>query len=69
MRAYKDATASTAVKRTFKEWKRMAQLALWIREGNGNIEDEEKFTGIFKRLLDDPIDEVRKAAGRNETFS
>ena len=42
----------------------MAELAIKIRSGNKNPtwidEQEKKFTGIFKRLLTDPIEEIEK---------
>ena len=63
-RGHSDKTFDEATGSVNKEWKRMAKLALTIREGRGNPiwleEQEKKFTGIFKRLLEDPIDEVRK---------
>lgn len=48
-----------------KEWKHMARLAVQIREGRNNnpewVENQQsKFTGIFKRLLTDPIEDVKK---------
>jgi hypothetical protein len=49
-----------------KEWKKMARLALQIREGRGNPlwveQNTSKFTGIFRRLLEDPIEEVQREA-------
>lgn len=66
MRAYRNPTAEQAIGSMNKEWTRMARLALQIREGRKNPswieENEKKFTGIFRRLLEDPIDEVRKEA-------
>ena len=66
MRAYADYTAEYGVGNVTKEWRYMANLAVIIREGRGNplwiAEQEKKFAGIFKRLLTDPIDEVKKEA-------
>lgn len=66
MRPYRNPTADKAIGSMNKEWGQMAKLALRIREGRGNPfwveENSKKFTGIYKRLLDDPIDEVRKEA-------
>lgn len=66
MKPYRDPTAYRAIGSINKEWEQMARLALQIREGRRSPswveENTKKFTGIYKRLLDDPIDEVRKAA-------
>lgn len=67
-RAYKDNTSDTAIDSVNKEWRDMAKLAVYIREGRAKPswveEQEKKFTGIFKRLLVDPIEEVMKETGR-----
>jgi hypothetical protein len=46
----------------------MAKLAVMLREKNNDPtwteKQEAKFTGIFRRLLTDPIEEVQKEAGR-----
>lgn len=67
-RGHKDPTCDEAVGAADKEWQRMVKLALQIREGRMRIEAEEKyassFTGIFKRLLTDPIDELKKEIRR-----
>lgn len=64
MRSHSDWTADTAVGTVDKEWRQMAELAIKIRSGNKNPtwidEQEKKFTGIFKRLLTDPIEEIEK---------
>jgi len=66
MRPYRNPTADKAIGAMNQEWGQMARLALQIREGRRNPswieENTKKFTGIYKRLLDDPIDEVRKEA-------
>ena len=63
-RGHKDKTFDEATGAVNKEWKQMAKLAIKIRENRGSPvwieEQEKKFTGIFKRLLEDPIEEVRK---------
>ena len=68
MKGKRDFTADHAVGHVAKEWRSMASLAIKVREGRANpswIEEQrKKFTGIFKRLLDDPMDEVYKSAGR-----
>ena len=69
MRYYSDWTAETAVGNANKDWKRMATIALKIRENRCNPEwaDEQikTFTGIYKRLLTDPIEEVQKEARKH----
>ena len=68
MRAYRDTTSDLAIDRTHRQWRRMAALALQIRSGRCKpdyVEEQEKqFTGIFRRLLTDPIDEVKKYISR-----
>ncbi len=68
MRDHKDKTANVAVSYVDKEWRYMASLALQIRGGHCNPswadEHEKLFTGIFRRLLSDPIEEVQKYARR-----
>ena len=60
---HSDKTADSAIGSVTKEWKQMAAIAIKIREGRCNPvwadEHIPMFTGIFKRLLEDPIDEVR----------
>ncbi len=64
---YSDHTFEHAMGNVNKEWKEMARLALIIRDGRCNPvwadEQMHKFTGIFKRLLEDPIEEVKEEAG------
>lgn len=58
-------TQEKAVGSVNYEWKQMAKLALRLRTtGFANPtwieEQKKKFTGIFKRLLTDPIEEVQR---------
>lgn len=66
MRAYRDFTQQLAVGLAQKEWREMAKAAVQIREGRASAAYAERmlplFTGIFRRLLNDPIDEVKKEA-------
>lgn len=66
MRDHRDRTMDEAMSRVNREWRQMSRLALAIRTRNDHpawINEKIKlFTGIYKRLLDDPIDEVRKSA-------
>lgn len=68
MRGYSDHTSEMAIGAANKEWQQMAKLALKLRSGNCKsswaMEQEAKFIGIYKRLLDDPIEEVQKEAWR-----
>lgn len=68
MKSYRDPTMSGAVRKTDKEFSAMAKLALTIREGRRPpawIEENSKlFTGIYARLLTDPIKEVEIEAAR-----
>jgi len=67
MKPYRDYTQQRAVGSVQKEWKQMARLALLIRTANvapdWADEKEKEFTGIYKRLLEDPIEELRRQAG------
>ena len=69
-RAYRNETYDRATSAVAKEWRNMAKLAVIIREKNCNPiwadQMEEKFTGIFRRLLEDPLEEVIKEAGMEE---
>lgn len=66
MRDHTDHTADDAIGRAHKEWRRMAAVAVKIRQNRCNPEwaDEQlkSFTGIYKRLLTDPIEEVQMQA-------
>jgi hypothetical protein len=68
MRSHSDKTAETAIGSVDKEWRMMANIALLIREGHCHPawadEQSAKFTGVYKRLLTDPLDYVRKEARR-----
>ena len=66
-KAYRNETYDRATGSVAKEWREMAKLAVKIRERNCNPawadSMEKKFTGIFRRLLEDPLEEVIKEAG------
>lgn len=68
-RPYADYTCDKAVGNANKEWKTMARLALKLRKYNCTPAFEEenlpKFTGIYKRLLTDPIEEIEAMVGAN----
>ena len=55
--AYPDPTANQAIYNVSVEWNRMRKLALQLRL-NGEEPDPELFTGIFRRLLTDPLEEL-----------
>ena len=67
-KGYRDPTNDSAIGSVDKEWIQMAKLAVRIREGHCNplwAEKQSKvFTGIFRRLMEDPIEEVKHEAGR-----
>ena len=58
--SHRDPTADRAVGSVNREWGRMISLALKIRRSPGqtNPEAEREFTGIYRRLLTDPLDEL-----------
>ena len=68
MRGYRDNTADIATSKADQEWREMIKLAIKLRETNNNsnwiAKMEEKFTGIFARLLTDPIEELHKELRR-----
>ena len=67
-KGHRDPTFDNATGHVDKEWKQIAKLAVKVRElqcDPEEVEQQEKlFTGIFKRLLEDPIEEVKREAGR-----
>ena len=67
MRAYANPTLDRAIGTVDKEWKEMTRLAINLREGRISSREaeefEKKFTGIFKTLLEKPIEELKKETG------
>ena len=55
--AYPDPTANQAIYNVSAEWNRLRRLALRLRL-NGEEPNPELFTGIFRRLLTDPLEEL-----------
>ena len=55
--AYPDPTANHAIYNVSVEWNRMRRLALRLRL-NGEKPSPELFTGIYRRLLTDPLEEL-----------
>jgi len=54
-----DPTANAALGSVSREWNQMARLALRIRQSGDTAWAEcesRRFTGIYKRLLTDPIE-------------
>ena len=65
MRHYSDPTASRALGAVQREWLQMARLALRLRTGRCAPDDgalAARFTGIYRRLLTDPLEEVERLA-------
>ena len=62
MKPYKDSTMERACGRLGSEWKYMVRQAIRIREGKYSLNEEneyrKQFTGIYKRLLTDPLSEL-----------
>ena len=61
--AYPDPTANQAIYNVSVEWNRMRRLALRLRL-NGEEPDPALFTGIFRRLLTDPLEELMDLPNR-----
>lgn len=61
---YNDPTFDRAAGSVDKEIKIMTRLAIDIQEGRGNParleEMRSKFTGIYARLLEEPVEELKK---------
>lgn len=65
MRKYSDPTANQAIGSINHQWKKMARLALKIRtspDSEWAQRESRHFTGIFKRLLTDPIESLDESA-------
>ena len=61
--AYPDPTANQAIYNVSVEWNRMRKLAIRLRL-NGEEPDPGLFTGIFQRLLTDPLEELMELPDR-----
>ena len=57
---HRDPTADRAVGSVSKEWNRMLALAIRIRQSPQGVtaEMERQFTGIYRRMLTDPLEEL-----------
>ena len=62
---YPDPTANQAIYNVSVEWNRKRRLAIRLRL-NGEEPDPELFTGIFRRLLTDPLEELMDLPNRKE---
>ena len=58
-RTYPDPTANQAIYNVSVEWERKRKLAIRLRL-NGEEPDPLQFTGIFRRLITDPLEELMK---------
>lgn len=64
-RYHNDPTANRAVGAVDREWRRMKELAKWVRACQRGTKEEQawarqaarRFTGIFERLLHDDTEE------------
>ena len=68
---HRDPTAERAIGTVNREWNRMVRLAIRVRQNPQyqTPEVEQEFTGIYRRLLTDPLDELLKEApkGKNDS--
>lgn len=62
MATHSDPTANAAVGAVGREWKRMIRMALVLRRTNREPSEKERslFTGIYSRLLREPVDVLEK---------
>ena len=71
MATHSDPTASRAIGAAEKEWRRMTVLAYRLRtdpKAAAKVQNPRSmFTGIFSRLLTDPLEELEKAAFGKKT--
>ena len=71
MYTHSDPTANRAIGAAEREWKRMTVLAYRYRTDPGTAErigDSQRiFTGIFSRLLSEPLEELEKAVFARKT--
>ncbi len=62
MAVHRDPTANAAVGAVGREWKRLVRTAIKLRKTNREPSEEERslFTGIYGRLLTEPIETLEK---------
>ena len=62
MANHRDPTAEAAVGAANREWKEMIRKAIVLRKTGWELtpEEERQFTGIYRRLLEDPEAELEK---------
>ena len=65
---HRDPTADRAIGAVNRDWRRMAALAVKIRRTPGALtpEAERAFTGIYRRLLTDPLEELLKETAKGK---
>lgn len=63
MAVHNDPTANMAIGSVNREWKRMVRKAIALRKSNREPSPEERrmFTGIYKHLLTEPMDELEES--------
>ena len=68
---HRDPTGDQAIGAVNREWNKMVKLAVRIRQNpqSQKPEVERMFTGIYRRLLTDPLEELIKDTpkGRNQS--
>ncbi len=68
MENHRDPTANAAVGEANREWRRMVKFAISLRKDNREITPEirKQFTGIYERLLSEPVDVLEKIRENKE---
>ena len=64
--SHSDPTANRAIGAVNREWSRMLSLAVRVRQNPRLLtpEVEREFTGIYRRLLTDPLEELLREVPR-----
>ena len=68
MAIHSDPTANAAIGAVGREWKRMVWMAIVLRRTNREPSERERglFTGIYSRLLIEPIDVLEKLSEKGK---
>ena len=68
MAIHSDPTANAAIGAVGREWKQMVRMALVLRRTNREPSEKERslFTGIYGRLLAEPVDVLEKLSEKGK---
>ena len=68
MAIHSDPTANAAIGAVSREWKQMVRMALVLRRTNREPSEKERsfFTGIYGRLLAEPVDVLEKLSEKGK---